>query len=110
MLGRLDVPDSLPVVQALFPDDEGNLWALEYGEPWSEADYFFAVYDEDGNRIARARLPYHLLGGDLRHPLRSGSSPWGSPIMWIGSDEVLIRDLDELGVVRVRGFRIEKER
>lgn len=85
----LPLPDSTPALQELMLDAEGNLWAERYRLPWTRAR-LWDVLDPQGQWLGAVELPAV------------------ADVFEIGSDYVLAREIDDLGVERLLMFRLVK--
>jgi A/G-specific adenine glycosylase len=85
----LPIPEYLPAYQRLLVDDEGYLWVENYRLPW-ETQPHWQTFDPDGRWLGTVETPE-----DLR-PFQ------------IGSDFLLGRGRDELGVERVLVYELIK--
>ena len=98
-------PDSMPWYSMLLVDDEGSLWVREYQPRWSTEDYRWCVYDQMGQLVARASMPFEALADITRSAPFGG---WIRSVAHIGDQEMLTIHRDGLGVQRIHRFRIEK--
>ena len=83
------IPDRVPAFQDLVIDDELNVWLERYRLPW-ETDSRWDVVGSDGRWLGTVAAPTRFR------------------IMQIGRDFVLGRQLDSLGVERVRVHRLQR--
>lgn len=81
-------------------DDGGHLWAMEFDVPWSEEDYHWQVRDSQGRLVARAVIPFDVLGPRARDPLRSNMAAL-FPIKAVVDGRVLVLRIDDYGVARM---------
>jgi len=103
---RVEFPDSLPAFQGLLIDESGNLWVQEYQPRWSQGDYRWEVFDPSGRWITQVTVPFGLLSQCKR------TSPYGGcryNILEVGEGYLLTAHRDELGVQRLKKFRILKD-
>jgi hypothetical protein len=87
---NLPLPDSTPAFQGMLGDTEGNLWVERYRLPWERVP-LWEVFNADGRWLGTVELPGRFTA------------------FQIGPDFVLGRHADELGVERVRLYRLQKE-
>ncbi len=85
----LPLPDSVPALQALLVDEQGNVWAERYRLPW-DSETRWDVIDPGGRWLGSVTLPARF------QPFE------------IGPDYVLGRRVDALGVERLVMLRLEK--
>lgn len=100
VLRRLAIPQRAPALDALMADDGGHLWAMEFDVPWSEEDYHWQVRDSQGRLVARAVIPFDVLGPRARDPLRSNMAAL-FPIKAVVDGRVLVLRIDDYGVARM---------
>jgi hypothetical protein len=103
---RVEYPDSFPAYQGLIADELGFLWVREYQPRWSEVDYRWDVYDPSGRWSASVSIPFALLSRCMRR------SPYGGcrdGILEIGEDYILVDHRDQMGVQRVKRFRLQRD-
>ena len=99
---RVEFPEYLPFYQRLFVDEDGRLWVLRYEPPWSEAPFNWDVFDARGRRIAEVSIPFSVLGSSIR------KLPLYSNLLEAGSDYILVLDKDDLGIERIKKYRLGK--
>lgn len=100
----LDFPDEMPLYRELHVDRRGNLWVRRYRSPWEGAPWSWMVFRPDGQHVADVDVPESAL-------------PWCSrrfsglcdAFLEVGEDYFLVAQRDELGVVYLRKFRIDKQ-
>lgn len=85
----LPLPDSTPALRALEVDAEGNLWAERYRLFW-EQESIWDVLDPEGAWLGTVELPENV------------------DVFEIGSDYLLGRHRDELGVERLVVYDLVK--
>jgi len=85
----LPLPDSTPAVQALLVDAAGYLWAERYRLPWDHENRW-DVLDPEGRWLGTVALPGPLT------------------VFEIGTDYVLGRHADDLGVERLVRYRLDR--
>jgi hypothetical protein len=90
MYARMPWPDVMPAYSEFITDAEGNLWVAEYRRPGDEQPRW-TVFDPDGTTLGVVETP----------PLFQ--------ILQIGSNFMLGRWRDELGVEHVRMYELLKE-
>ena len=86
---ELPLPETVPAVEALLVDADGNLWARRFRLPW-EAARQWDVLAADGRWLGTVETPTSL------------------GVTQIGPDFVLGTHRDSLGVERVRLHRLQK--
>jgi hypothetical protein len=77
------LPEHVPAFQGLIMDDQANVWLERYRQPWEE-DSRYEIVDRQGRWLGQVEVPAKLR------------------IFQIGTDFVLGRQVDSLGVERVR--------
>jgi hypothetical protein len=77
------LPEHVPAFQGLIMDDQANVWLERYRQPWEE-DSRYEIIDRQGRWLGQVQVPAKLR------------------IFQIGTDFVLGRQVDSLGVERVR--------
>lgn len=103
----LPFPRAMPHFGDLVVDRSGNAWLAEYRPPWDLDDPTWMVFSPSGERIAQVRLPPGF-GGRCGRPGRGYEAC--EPFLEIGSDYVLAKHIDELGVERVRVLALSRSR
>lgn len=98
-------PDSVPAFQDLTTDQAGNLWVLRYELPWCEEDYVWDIFSPGGEWLTSATAPFGILDDCLR---RGQFGKCALDTYAIGEDYLLTIDRDELGVPRVKKYRLLK--
>lgn len=86
----LPLPDRVPAVQSLMVDTDGNLWVERFRFFW-DPQPVWDVFSEAGRWLSTVETPE------------------GLEIYEIGSDYVLGRSLDELGVERIQMFGLPSD-
>ena len=86
----LPLPDFVPAFDRLLRDSEGNLWIHRYRLPW-DADDEWDVIDERGRWLGTVTTPRNVT------------------VLQVGSDFILGRHLDGLGVEEIRVHPLRKE-
>ena len=89
LFDEMPIPDTLPDYQTLRMDEEGWLWAEEFGWDPSEPAKW-TVFDPSGQAQGFIVLPP------------------GLEVLWIGSDAVLGVWMDEFDVEYVHRYRLER--
>jgi hypothetical protein len=82
------VADSLPSYAALIPGTDGLLWVLDFATGLDSTTALTAFRD-DGAMLARLTIPRLAL-----------------PV-WIGTDRVMLREVDDDGVVRIAVYQMQ---
>jgi hypothetical protein len=102
---REHFPEELPGFQDLSADGYGNLWVMAYEPRWSEEPYRFRIFDAQGEPIARAVIPFNMLS----RCLRTSWDGWCPTKSYdIGTDQIVAKVEDELGVERVIRYPLRK--
>jgi hypothetical protein len=89
MLDNLPFPETMPSFSKIIVDAEGNLWAMDY-RAWSTDPSLWFILDRSGRLL-----------GEL-------SMPVGFEVHQIGSDYVLGRRTDDVGVEHVELYPLQK--
>ncbi len=90
MFARMPWPEVMPAYGEFRVDAEGNLWVAEYRRPGDEQPRW-TVFDPDGAMLGVVETPPHFR------------------VYQIGSDFLLGRWRDELGVEHIRMYELLKE-
>ena len=101
---KLPFPERMPLLQQIFVDRLNQLWVLRYAPPYSGDPFEFEVFDSEGRPLARASVPFSVLGSRMRDWSTLGLAP----LLEIGGDYLLVRARDRLGVQRVEKYRLVK--
>jgi len=103
---QIEYPDSVPAFQDIVVDKAGNLWVLRYELPWSEEDYTWDIYDPTGEWLTTGTAPFGILHSCLR---RDQYGRCSLDTYEITEDHLLTIVRDELGIPRVKKYRLVKE-
>ncbi|MYA10906.1 MAG: hypothetical protein F4087_12845 [Gemmatimonadetes bacterium] len=96
--------EKYPAVEALLVDAEGYLWVREWSTSESGIPDQWSVFGPDGRWLGALAFPPDLLAPD-RHLCHLYTTT-----CWIDRDYFVILREDELGVERVEGYRIRRDR
>ena len=102
---QLGFPDSMPRFHRFMVDRVGNLWVPRYEPIWSTEDRDWRVYDSEGVWLTTVTMPFELLADCER---RREKDTCLMSVLEIGEDYMLIDHRDDLGVTRVRKYRLIK--
>ena len=105
---RTDQPaprrEKYPAVEAILADVEGYLWVKEWSASESGIPDQWSVFSPEGRWLGTLPFPPNPASPDLEMCGKSG------PPCWVGKDYFVIVREDELGVERVEGYRIRRDR
>ena len=96
--------EKYPAVEALLVDADGYLWVREWSTSESGIPDQWSVFGPDGRWLGALAFPPDLLAPD-RHLCHLYTTT-----CWIDRDYFVIVRKDELGVERVEGYRIRRDR
>ncbi len=98
-------PDSFPFFQGLETDRDGNIWVQAYEPRGSKADYVWDVFQPDGRQVGTLTIPFDLLDSCVRdRAVRACRRA-----LEFGEDYVLVENRDDLGVIRIKIYRLTKK-
>jgi len=97
-------PAQMPAFNGLEVDATGNLWVLKYSPVGSHVDQEWKIFDSQGRARARLTIPQNLLS---QCAFDWATSPCDH-ILEIGTDYILLKHIDPLGVQRIHKYPIEK--
>jgi len=86
--------DTLPAYARVMPGEDGSVWVIDYIVP-GDSTWAATAFRLDGTILGRVTGQRHAEGG--------GSGP-----VWFGRDRIIVRELDEDGVVRFGVYRVER--
>lgn len=93
---RAPIPAHMPLFESLKTDTLGRLWVLRYQPLWAErAEYIWDVFDTNDVWVATVSVPTSIYGT---------CRPYCAQLRTyeIGSDYLIVKHVDELGVQRIR--------
>ena len=96
--------EEYPAVEAIMADVEGYLWVKEWSASESGIPDQWSVFSPEGRWLGTLPVPPNPASPDLDMCGKSG------PPCWVGKDYFVIVREDELGVERVEGYRIRRDR
>ena len=96
--------EAYPAVEALLVDSEGYLWVREWSTSESGIPDQWSVFSPEGRWLGIVPFPPDPAAMDLQLCDRR-STP-----CWVGRDYFVVVRQDELGVERVEGYRIRRDR
>ena len=96
--------EEYPAVEAILADAEGYLWVKEWSASESGIPDQWSVFSPEGRWLGILPFPPNPASPDLEVCGKSG------PACWVGKDYFVIVRQDELGVERVEGYRIRRDR
>ena len=96
--------EEYPAVEALLVDSEGYLWVREWSTSESGIPDHWSVFSPEGRWLGALAFPPNPVAPD-RHLCRLYTTT-----CWIGKDHFVVVRQDELGVERVEGYRIRRDR
>lgn len=99
-----EYPEELPAIDNILTDRSGNLWVLRFTPVGSDADLTWDVFDPEGRWLTTLEMPLEIFGGCARR----GYLPRCNRILEIGTDYVLMKDIDELDIGRVRRHSLSR--
>jgi hypothetical protein len=101
---RMEYPESMPFFGRFEIDRTGNLWVSRYEPPWKTGSQYWDVYDQQGMRIASAKIPEEIVPACARKTRYECDY-----ILEIGGDYVLVRQEDSLGVQSLVRYHLSKQ-
>lgn len=101
----MDIPEHMPWYGGLEVDRVGNLWVQAYEPPGADGPQRWSVYSREGTLIATVDVAAAALPPCARR--LHGCTRRGA-FLEIGDDYFLVRQSDELGVVRVQRYPLVK--
>ena len=101
---RTEFPDSFPLFKDLKIDSSGNLWLLRWAPPWSDEDHVWDILTSEGDPVAELSVPVEIPSACLRR------RPFclDMRLLEFGDDYLLLKHTDEIGIQRVKRYRLLK--